>query len=484
MMERNNNVLRSVAWSELFPWLNIFRTFRLAIGFRALVLSAVAVLLMATGWAMFGRIFSTESSATGWLQPYADCPWKELTNIVPDQPVLLGGPAQADEGVTAIKNDSDVNAFMEKYAQDKKAQSIHEPLTGSWSILSQPLWKGFGLAVNFRNLLCLLCCGLWSLAIWAFFGAAITRIAVVQLAANERITLGTALRYACSKFFAYFFAPLFPLGGIALAALPIVIIGSLLWFSAGTFFVGVFLWPVLLICGLVITLLLLGLIFGWPLMWPTISTEGTDSFDALSRSYAYVFQRPLHYLFYIIVASLLGLLGWLLVKNFAAAVVWTTYWSASWGTGAARIDDLMKLDGDKLTGMTYAGAWMIHFWTGLAKLLAVGFCFSYFWNAYSAIYLLLRRNVDATEMDEVFLDADQGEAKFGLPKIVLDDAGAPEVEEKAKAAPATPPEVRENPAPVQENTPDLGEKPQAAPENPPEPPSLNIGGGNEPTPSP
>ena len=50
-------------------------------------------------------------------------------------------------------------------------------------------------------------------------------------------------------------------------------------------------------------LLLLGLAFGWPLMWATISTEGTDSFDALSRSYAYVFQRPLRYLFYVVVRA-------------------------------------------------------------------------------------------------------------------------------------------------------------------------------------
>jgi len=34
-----------------------------------------------------------------------------------------------------------------------------------------------------------------------------------------------------------------------------------------------------------------------------------DSFDALSRSYAYVFQRPLHYLFYALVAAVFGALA-------------------------------------------------------------------------------------------------------------------------------------------------------------------------------
>ena len=78
---------------------------------------------------------------------------------------------------------------------------------------------------------------------------------------------------------------------------------------------GGLLWPLALVAGLLMTLLLLGLLFGWPLMWATISAEGTDSFDALSRSYAYVFQRPLHYLFYIMVAAVIGWLGWLLVRE-------------------------------------------------------------------------------------------------------------------------------------------------------------------------
>jgi hypothetical protein len=40
-------------------------------------------------------------------------------------------------------------------------------------------------------------------------------------------------------------------------------------------------------------------------------------------------------------------------------------------------------------------------------------------------------------MDEIYLDADDSESKFGLPKIVIDDAGAPEVEPQASAAPPT-----------------------------------------------
>ena len=80
--------------------------------------------------------------------------------------------------------------------------------------------------------------------------------------------------------------------------------------------------------------------------------------------------------------------------------------------------------GADLSGIGYAGAGLIRFFAGCVKLLAVGYLFSYFWTAAVAIYFLLRRDVDATEMDEVFLDADADEQASGLPTVTTDQAGA------------------------------------------------------------
>jgi hypothetical protein len=63
--------------------------------------------------------------------------------------------------------------------------------------------------------------------------------------------------------------------------------------------------------------------------------------------------------------------------------------------------------------------------------------FSYFWTATTAIYFLLRRDVDATEMDEVFLDEDQGEPAEGLPSLRTDEAGAPVVNDEASEETST-----------------------------------------------
>src|SRR6185369_4907674 len=119
------------------------------------------------------------------------------------------------------------------------------------------------------------------------------------------------------------------------------ILGLLLKLDLGVLFVGI-IWPVVLLCGLFIAILLVGLLFGWPLMWPTVSAEGTDSFDALSRSYSYTYQRPVHYLFYASVAGILGMLAWIVVVIFANGVITYSFWAASWGSGSDRMIEIQE----------------------------------------------------------------------------------------------------------------------------------------------
>ncbi len=100
--------------------------------------------------------------------------------------------------------------------------------------------------------------------------------------------------------------------GVTLIALPIALLALLMRTSIGVGLAGV-IWPLVLFGGFFMSLLLVGVLLGWPLMWATISVEGTDSFDALSRTYAYVFQKPLRYAAYIAIAVIIGLIGWLVV---------------------------------------------------------------------------------------------------------------------------------------------------------------------------
>ena len=71
------------------------------------------------------------------------------------------------------------------------------------------------------------------------------------------------------------------------------------------------------------------------------------------------------------------------------------------------------------------GTPLMNFWNNGVRAIAVGFGYSFFWTATGAIYLLLRRDVDQKELDEVYFaeeaddassstsssDEDGGEAK-------------------------------------------------------------------------
>ena len=390
MANQDNGKVRAIAWGEIFPWLGIFRTFRVAIGVRLLLLAAAGILMTIVGWGLIGWLLSSSDESAGQA-----CPWLAITDMVPDQP-----------GLGSIRQ-------------------IAEPDT--WLHLVRPFSQLFVVETGFLDATRSLLSGLWSLAVWAFFGAAITRSAAVQFTSDERISWTEMFHFAQTKWSAYFGAPLLPLLGVLLAVVPMAILGLIMRAGVGVLLLSI-IWPVFLAGGLVMSVFLLGLIFGWPLMWATISTEGSDSFDALSRSYAYVFQRPLHYLFYVVVAALFGILGWLLVSNFAAAAIQLTYWATSWGSGAEQTTNILNASSD-LGRLGYAGAAVIGFWVGCVKILAVAFLYSYFWTAATMIYLLLRRDVDATEMDEVFREEDESEPPYGLPPLETNEAGAPVVEE-------------------------------------------------------
>jgi hypothetical protein len=395
MIEKNSDTIRSVAWAEIFPWLSLARVFRLAITIRSLVLGAVGVLLTVLAWCLIAWALcpdiSTEhpGDATAWLQPYVNRPWTTMTETLP-------GPWRCPLHAKAT------DAPTEWWQKD--------PVTGPWATLSQPALSSISNeAFPLHDAVCLILCGLTGVAIWAFFGAAICRTAAVRLAADEQIGLGSALRYACRKWPAYFAAPLLPVGGVILAMIPVLILGWLIQTNVGLAFCGTLLWPLVLVAAFVMAILLIGVLFGFPLMWSAISAEGTDSFDALSRSYAYVFQRPLRYLFYIAVAAILGWLGWILVWYFAEGVIALGYWAASWGCGGQQIDCIKLAFGEGLNSVGRFGAHAINFWSGCVRLLAIGYMFSYFWTASAAVYFQLRHDIDATELDEVFLDADASE---------------------------------------------------------------------------
>ena len=192
----------------------------------------------------------------------------------------------------------------------------------------QPIVYFFDPAAGLKNRLYLLLVILWTLATWALFGGAITRIAAVQIARpNERVSLNEALKFVWTRYKAYLTAPIFPLLFLAALTVVLVVFGlgeGNLWILGDI--LGPLLWPLALLVGLIMAVVLVGLV-GWPLMYTTISAEGSDSFDAISRSYSYVYQAPWHYLWYSVLAIFYGALLVFFVGFMGSLSVYAAKWA-------------------------------------------------------------------------------------------------------------------------------------------------------------
>jgi len=79
-------------------------------------------------------------------------------------------------------------------------------------------------------------------------------------------------------------------------------------------------------------------------------------------------------------------------------------WAASFGMGHDRTADLLAALASGDPGAAGWGGRALAFWSrGLAALVG-SFGWGYFWALATAAYLVLRRDVDGTELDEVVLD--------------------------------------------------------------------------------
>jgi hypothetical protein len=197
-----------------------------------------------------------------------------------------------------------------------------------------------------------------------------------------------------------------------------------------------------LLAGLVMTLTTLGLIGGGHLMYPTIAVEGSDSFDAVSRSFSYLYARPWQLIFYSLVALVYGAITYLFVRFFLFLLLWLTHLGISlfltWSDAAdgshlvssmwPQPSDFMQLSYSPNTPALSTpydiGSWLMAFWNYLTISLLGAYVISLFFSASTIIYYLMRREVDATGLDDVYIEPSDDEFADPVPDPVPPEAAA------------------------------------------------------------
>lgn len=416
-MSDDRSTIRGVVWEDLCPWLILLRTLRIAISARVILLAAVAVVSAAAGSWLVGQLFRGTGDALVQKRVGQSREWSwEATG----RGVLKGFLTTADQDAAAAET-----------GPGGRLPPVGEwpligPVASVWWRIAGPFTDLFRGDLSVVGLAYALLNGLWAVAVWAVFAGAITRIAALALTREETLGPKSALVYAVTKWRDYASAPLVPLLGVVLA---IVLVGFPLGLLLRLdFFVlaAGFVWPVVLLVGLFLAIMVFGLLAGWPLLWPAVSVERSDAFDAISSCYAYVYQRPLHYMFYVLVAAVIGAIGALVVSVFAVGVLGLSEWLVSWGSGMARLAAILRPEESGDPGwFLRAGASLIAFWTHCILVVVPAFAHGFFWTAATAIYLLLRRDVDAKELDDI--GPDDQEAAGGLPPLSGAGTGVPQL---------------------------------------------------------
>ncbi|MDP6045451.1 MAG: hypothetical protein QGG25_07575, partial [Phycisphaerae bacterium] len=307
----------------------------------------------------------------------------------------------------------------------------------------------------------------FSLSAWALFGGAIHRIAALHAAREEKISMIQALRFSSSKFLSFFTVPLIPLIIILFLGLSLFLGGLLFGNLYGWFaWIMAVLFPIAIALGLLIAFLLIGLGGGCGLMYPTIAVEGSDAFDAISRSFSYVFSRPWRTGLYGMVALVYGTICYMFVRLFAFIALAGTHWFVKGGVfgggselaeNADRLDKLWPapmfsdfhpaISWDALNGFESLAAGMISIWIYIVIGIVAAFGLSFLASSTTVIYYLLRRKVDATDLDDVYVEESEeelaGEVAEALAEQEVEEEEAPAEEEAEEASEDTAEETEE-----------------------------------------
>jgi hypothetical protein len=525
-MAENDQTIRKIDWKSVFPFIHLFRGFRLAIDPSKLVLALAAILMLYIGGRLMDAIWPVHSRAMDQeIARYAAYVGDDFHAVrksaAEDRIAAIRAAVSRTEDADDLGDVSDgfedqldksVDAAHDAYnklpaeAKNDDARKARDAaVQRAYSVYAQQCKelgevKGEGLFIHFinyqidqvdaaaaaatsldalrtldalRNFFFI--APMWAITqhyvyftiffafyvlVMAITGGAITRISAVQVARDEKISVRQALRFSTGKVLSFIFAPLIPIIIVVVIGL---VLGVLSMFMSVGYVGG--LWSIVvgalfvlaLIAGLVMALTSLGLVGGGHLMYPTIAVEGSDSFDAVSRSFSYLYARPWQLIFYSAVALVYGAITYLFVRFFLYLLLYLTHAGVGmfmWGTaydGTSLMHAMwpaptspMNLSYDiafpVLGTLHDIGAFLIAFWVYLAIAMLGAYAISLYYSSSTIIYYLMRREVDATAIDEVYLEPSDDDFADAQPEPTPAPAPETTTTPDAPTTPENPPQ--------------------------------------------
>lgn len=390
-------------------FLKIFQTFRIAIQPKSLIIALMAVIVIfLAGWLMdISDTVVTTSDGTNELQIYLNNP-AQLSHFIKTNKQLgcdYSGVFSTMWHFAAAKFNGAVISLLQLNLQQFSLEVTEYCRAVKW-------------ACRYHTIYCVIL-GLIKLSIIAIAGGAICRIASLLFARGEKPGLFQALRFSTKKFFSFFAAPLIPLAIIIVVGILIFLLGLIANIPfIGELIMGISI-PLALVAGTLITIIAIGAIAGFNLMFPAVAYDGSDCFDAISRSMSYIYAKPWHMGFYSAAALIYGAICYIFVRFFAFLLLFITHLFLAIGV----FTDSSGKEADKLSAIwpessftTLVGplsftntnfsesiaAFLVYICLLLIVGLVIAFVISFYFSANTIIYSLMRNRVDGTDLEEIY----------------------------------------------------------------------------------
>jgi hypothetical protein len=251
----------------------------------------------------------------------------------------------------------------------------------------------------------------------SLLGGTVARMAALHATRGDSGPVHEAVRFAATRWSGFFFAPLLPpivmlvLGGV------LTLTGLLLFNLPVTDIVGGMLFGLSLLVGMLMAVTLLGLAGGLQLLFPAVAVDGSDAFDANSRSLGYLRGAPWRWLTYNLTLLVYGATTYLFLGVIVFLTIrFTQFWVSlavfrETSHGVNRFEAILAPP--RLGQLAYHINWaaldvsgkvaatLVSVWVYLVIGLLGAYAISFVICGQTWVYLLLRRAVEGTEFDEV-----------------------------------------------------------------------------------
>jgi hypothetical protein len=409
---------------ESFAFTRLLRTFRMAVAPAKILIAMMAIILIcAFGWLMDTITINTQNALSDkkTMMPSADAIAEYDTPsewpIYKDRKMLFSVLEEFSKtrGVFSTLWNYTTARFHAAVISLLFTFPPLEMLVNLWLCVTALLW-----AVKFHPIYSVVFLT-FIIVVMSFAGGAICRLAALEFSRDEKPGLAEAFKFSWQKLGGFLTAPAIPIGIMVVCGGCITMLGIAGNIPvAGKLIMAIGL-PIALIIGLVISLFLVGTIIGANIMFPAIAYEGSNGYDAISRSFAYVFAHPWAITFYGILALIYGAASYFLVRTFVFLLLFITHTlmdiglsNSGSGTMLSKIwakpepFNLLRENPEiSLNSIELASSLIINTAVLTVVALLAAFVLSFYYCSCTIIYALMRERVDKVPTNEIYIHLDK-----------------------------------------------------------------------------